>query len=75
MADDATFALANFTPEVDLIGAGKSPPRVATDATTRTQINNAGCLFRGLSMRRLGDWRPELCAAVAIASVIPRTSS
>ena len=77
MADDAiVFALANPTPEVDPIGAGKYAAVVATGRSDYpNQINNVLAfpgLFRGLLDAKVKEITTEVLrvAAVAIASVI-----
>ena len=77
MADDAiVFALANPTPEVDPIGAGKYAAVVATGRSDYpNQINNVLAfpgLFRGLLDAKVKEITTEVLrvAANAIASVI-----
>ena len=77
MADDAiVFALANPTPEVDPIGAGKYAAVVATGRSDYpNQINNVLAfpgLFRGLLDAKVKEITTEVLrvASVAIASVI-----
>ena len=77
MAEDAiVFALANPTPEVDPIGAGKYAAVVATGRSDYpNQINNVLAfpgLFRGLLDAKVKEITTEVLrvAAVAIASVI-----
>ena len=77
MAPDAVvFALANPTPEVDPIGAGKHAAVVATGRSDYpNQINNVLAfpgLFRGLLDAKVKEITTEVLrvAAVAIASVI-----
>ena len=78
MADDAiVFALANPTPEVDPIGAGKYAAVVATGRSDYpNQINNVLVfpgLFRGALDVRASDINGEMkmAAAMAIADYIP----
>ena len=77
MAEDAiVFALANPTPEVDPIGAGKYAAVVATGRSDYpNQINNVLAfpgLFRGLLAAKVKEITTEVLrvASVAIASVI-----
>ena len=77
MAEDAiVFALANPTPEVDPIGAGKYAAVVATGRSDYpNQINNVLAfpgLFRGLLDAKVKEITTEVLrvASVAIASVI-----